>query len=446
MKITARATVVLFALTLGLLLSAVSAEALDARLTNDTWAELANPDTRLGRTAVLTVGNGADAFLRFDFSTLPAGTVGSRVARATLVLWASGVAAAGEVDVHAVIDAWNEETLTWNTRPTFEAAPAATFAAPNAIRERFVVVDVTALVRDWLDGAAINRGMALVASPTTPDVSVQFDSKENSATGHEPRLQVALNGDITSVTPGTGLEGGGGSGAVTLRIAPSYQLPQGCAGNQVPKANGSGWVCAADASNAGDITAVTAGAGLAGGGGSGNVTVGVATGGITGDMIGSGAIATQHIADGSIAPADVGFSYAASSSRGGPATSLACTGCITSGHIGNGSIMGHDISADSSLQLRGLVVGRGLTFPSPAPVDAGVLHVNGLLKISAIPASVTMATSGNLTPEVYQILGRGCVQGTMMLARLSGDNRTDGFCVCLHDHVANAASFFCFQP
>ena len=200
MKPSVRTAVGYLAITLGVLLSAVSADALDARLINDTWAEFANPDVRFGRTDMLTVGNGADAFLRFDFATLPAGTVGSGVAKATLMLWVSAVSAVGQVDLHPVLDVWNEETLTWNTRPAVDATPAATFAVSTALRQRFALVDVTALVREWLDGATTNRGIALVAGPATPDVSAQFDSKENTGTGHEPRLQVALRGTITSST------------------------------------------------------------------------------------------------------------------------------------------------------------------------------------------------------------------------------------------------------
>jgi len=53
-------------------------------------------------------------------------------------------------------------------------------------------------------------------------------------------------GDITAVNAGTGLSGGGTSGAVTLSLASAFQLPQTCSNNQVPKWNGSTWICAAD--------------------------------------------------------------------------------------------------------------------------------------------------------------------------------------------------------
>jgi hypothetical protein len=78
------------------------------------------------------------------------------------------------------------------------------------------------------------------------------------------------NGDVTAVTAGSGLQGGGTSGDLTLSL-------QTCGMNQILKWNGNAWGCAADetGSGGGDITAVTVGpaGGLQGGGASGDVTL-----------------------------------------------------------------------------------------------------------------------------------------------------------------------------
>ena len=55
-------------------------------------------------------------------------------------------------------------------------------------------------------------------------------------------------GDITAIVAGTGLTGGGDNGSASIALAASYQLPQGCAADDVAKWNGTGWDCATDAS------------------------------------------------------------------------------------------------------------------------------------------------------------------------------------------------------
>lgn len=96
-----------------------------------------------------------------------------------------------------------------------------------------------------------------------------------------------------------------------------------CSTGQVPKWSGSGWACAADDNSGGDITAVTAGSGLTGGGTSGDVTLTVS--GVTSAMITDGTITAADIAAGSITGTQIA-----------PAT-------ITGTQIADGSVSGIDI-------------------------------------------------------------------------------------------------------
>ncbi|MBZ0102555.1 MAG: hypothetical protein K8I65_10385, partial [Thermoanaerobaculia bacterium] len=85
-------------------------------------------------------------------------------------------------------------------------------------------------------------------------------------------------GDVTGVTAGAGLSGGGASGNVTVAVdfaqAQSRVTGTCAAGSSIRLVAADGTVtCETDDDSGGDVTGVTAGAGLSGGGTSGNVTV-----------------------------------------------------------------------------------------------------------------------------------------------------------------------------
>jgi hypothetical protein len=63
------------------------------------------------------------------------------------------------VDVYRVTQAWNENTVTWNTKPTVDETPVASFVV-NDVNKVFSA-DLTTLLSQWLDGTYVNYGVEL---------------------------------------------------------------------------------------------------------------------------------------------------------------------------------------------------------------------------------------------------------------------------------------------
>ncbi|MDE3188662.1 MAG: DNRLRE domain-containing protein [Acidobacteriota bacterium] len=216
----------------------------------DTYALSSKPAMNFGSHTNLLVGQGTTSYVQFDLSTLPTGTA---ISKATLRLYVDSVSTAGSFDVDQINSSWTEETLNYNNQPSLGAS--ATDLHPISVSasslNQFVVIDITSLVQDWVSGVVPNNGIGLVLQGSAG--AFAFDSKESTATSHQPELEIAMTGPVgpqgpqgpqgpTGLTGATGPAGPQGpQGPIGLTGATGPVGPQGLQGPQgLPGAYGAG--------------------------------------------------------------------------------------------------------------------------------------------------------------------------------------------------------------
>ena len=162
-------------------------------------------------------------------------------------------------------------------------------------------------------------GISIIGSTISADFSgLQADVTESCSSDQAIRVieddggvicQDVYTGDITGITTAAPLAGGCLSGTCDLSIdtgALQTRVTGSCSGNQaIREIYATGLVDCRDVYT-GDITSVNTGSGLTGGGPSGDVTLSVATNGITSGMIQDGAVTNADVSgSAAIAPSKI---------------------------------------------------------------------------------------------------------------------------------------------
>jgi hypothetical protein len=232
--------------------SAPPAGAVEALLLQDTYVDNGSSGgkppnaTNYGSGMDLRVfkGNGrlGRTFLKFSLGTLPPGTAASDIIQARLRFWVNGNSTmAGSIALTPVTTAWDELALKDNATGGLSFGAPKLAELPVASASNFVSIDVTELVKAWLNGTLINEGIEIAPSASATSLNLAFDSKESDQTSHEPRLEISLSkiGPIGPAGP-QGPQGIAGPAGV-----PGPEGPAGAPGLQglpgIPGADGASW-------------------------------------------------------------------------------------------------------------------------------------------------------------------------------------------------------------
>jgi hypothetical protein len=188
--------------------------AVEATLTDDISIRVDQTRPAKGTHPVLNLGDEM-VYLKFDLaSVLPNGVTSAQIAKATLRLYVNKVHRPGACNATILQQNWIEEQRFFPA--TQQALPAMGNVHSSVAVQRqagkFLVLDVTEIVRAWQEGAPncglVVRGTMLGVflslpfpgdppqlGPAEPLIA-RFDSKENTATGHAPMLQIVLQNEF----------------------------------------------------------------------------------------------------------------------------------------------------------------------------------------------------------------------------------------------------------
>ena len=201
----------------------------------DTFVTSTYAKTNFGLSIALAVGQNTVTFVQFNLSGIPSG---ASVSKASLRLYVDAVATAGKFDVYNVTSSWNENTVTYNTKPTIgnSVSQNGPFSVSTSSFNQFVLVDITTEVQGWLNGSIPNNGVAIQLTGGSSG-SFSFDSKESLLTGNGPELEIALAGAVGPQGP-QGIQGPTGPQGAQGPVGPKGDTgatgPQGPTGATGP--------------------------------------------------------------------------------------------------------------------------------------------------------------------------------------------------------------------
>ena len=190
-------------LSAGLLIAAVcvlpaTADELTFYSTDDTFLEEPSPNVNFGdwdRMVARNTGAGPweeDPLVRFDISSIPPGT---DIPSATLHLyyyrWDDNYSGGRPLRCRRVTSDWSENTVTWNTRPTWASEITDQINVPGSYQ--WMEWDVTDDVQAFVDGEETDYGWIIRDETYWGGSNIPrtfFRTKEHDDPGLWPYLEV----------------------------------------------------------------------------------------------------------------------------------------------------------------------------------------------------------------------------------------------------------------
>jgi sugar lactone lactonase YvrE len=181
-----------------LLCGTFTASALTIPANEDTYSQGGRITLSANNAGSLPVDINRKAFVYFSLEEVPSNAV---VRFARLRLYTPSVRAKGNgIAIYRVIGEWNESAA--NVEPAIAQTPLGVVEAARLGSRRFVTLDVTSTVQDWISSpSSVNEGFAIlpVTSGTANSTAVlTISAKDGPASGLPAQLEIELEPDSSS--------------------------------------------------------------------------------------------------------------------------------------------------------------------------------------------------------------------------------------------------------
>lgn len=147
----------------------------------DTYVDSANPTANYSTGTGLNFGDDMFSLIKFDMGLIPNNAI---INSAKLTLCSTANTGAGLAELHEITSDWDETTVTWNTKPSYDSNIFTTINRTSATSTPYET-NVTPLVQKQVNG---NSFGILIKASTVP-TSINFYSSEGSG-AQRPTLTI----------------------------------------------------------------------------------------------------------------------------------------------------------------------------------------------------------------------------------------------------------------
>lgn len=141
----------------------------------------------------------ARSLMKFDLKAIPSG---SKVKRATLSLYSTGLPYIGEGHsdlsgpndfvINRVISKWDERTVTWNTQPRITREGEIILPPSGSYDQDYIDIDITEMVQAMVRKPSENHGIMIRLLNESYYRGIIFASSDHSDPEKRPRLVIDL--------------------------------------------------------------------------------------------------------------------------------------------------------------------------------------------------------------------------------------------------------------